>query len=472
MSKTKSFKINALLNTIKQCCAIIFPMITFPYVSRVLGVEGYGEYNFAVSVVSYFTLFAGLGVNSYAVREGAKIRENMLDFRNFANEVFSINMVSTFLAYVFMLFLIFSWNRLDNCKIIMLIISLNILTTTIGTDWINVVFEDFYFITIRYIICQTLGVLFILLFVKSYNDLYLYAFFGNFGTISANLINVFYIRKKLDIKIHFTFKMNLRKHLKPILILFGNAVSAMIYLYSDSTMLGIFIGDIAVGYYAVASKIYALVKQVLNAIASAAIPNVSHDMQIKDYRLSKKINELLGILLIFVLPCVTGLQCVGKEVIIVLSSAEYINANSALFILSISLIFSTVACIFINVVMLSNGMDKEILISSLISGVVNIVLNLILIPIYSINAAAFTTLVSEFIMMLRGYWYTRKIVKIQVIKYIIIGTLGGVWVFGVCQFLKILITNSFLYLTCCILVSAIGYLAFLFIYFRRSKAEN
>ena len=93
--QSKSFKVNAILNIVKQFSAIIFPLITFPYVSRALGVESYGRYNFSSSIISYVSLLAGLGISSYAIREGARIRDNKEKFLKFANEVFSINVVST-----------------------------------------------------------------------------------------------------------------------------------------------------------------------------------------------------------------------------------------------------------------------------------------------------------------------------------------------------------------------------------------
>ena len=99
IKKKKSVGINAVLNIIKQCCAIIFPLITFPYASRVLGVENYGKVNFGTSIISYFTLLAGLGITNYAIREGARIRDDKKNFSAFVNEVFTINVVTTLISY-------------------------------------------------------------------------------------------------------------------------------------------------------------------------------------------------------------------------------------------------------------------------------------------------------------------------------------------------------------------------------------
>ena len=92
-----------MLNSLQTLLNLIFPLITFPYVSRVLSVSGMGKYNFANSIISYFVLIAGLGISRYAVREGAKIREDKLQFSKFASRIFSINLCSTLISYLYCL---------------------------------------------------------------------------------------------------------------------------------------------------------------------------------------------------------------------------------------------------------------------------------------------------------------------------------------------------------------------------------
>ena len=96
----KSLKLNMLLNAIKNLMAIIFPLLSFPYVSKTLGVESLGKYNFAVSVITYITLIAGLGIETYAIREGAKYRDDREKMSRFASQIFSINTISTAFAFL------------------------------------------------------------------------------------------------------------------------------------------------------------------------------------------------------------------------------------------------------------------------------------------------------------------------------------------------------------------------------------
>lgn len=433
----KSLKINAALNIIRQVCAIVFPLITFPYVSRTLGVEAYGKVNFSTSILSYISLLAGLGVSSYAIREGARIRDDRKRFERFADEVFSINVVSTLISYVVLAVLVLFWSKLDAYRALIGILSVNILLTTLGTDWINTIYEDFLYLTVRYVICQTIAVAATLLFVKGPEDVALYAVCSNMGMMLANASNLFYIRKKLGIRLKLTWKMNVRRHLRPIMLLFGNMISSMIYLYSDTTMLGVFIGDAAVGFYTVSSRIYSLIKQLINAVSGVLVPRLSHDLESKSGGESNgSVHTVLGILTVVVFPIALGMICMGREIIVLIAGEAYAAAYPALAILSIALIFATYACIYISVVMLAQRKDREILFASSVSALTNIVLNFILIPRYSYNAAAFTTLVSEFLMLAMGVYYTRRTISLKIGGYLLLAVAGCAEVVPICAAAK------------------------------------
>ena len=164
--KVKSLKINVILNMIRTIMQLIFPLITFPYASRVLGTESLGKVNFTTSVISYFVLIASLGINSYAIREGASLRENRDKFEHFANEIFSINVISTFITYVLMFITFLLVPKFRGGYLILLLIQItNIAFTTLGVDWIYNIHEEYLYITIRSICVQLISM--VALFVLS-----------------------------------------------------------------------------------------------------------------------------------------------------------------------------------------------------------------------------------------------------------------------------------------------------------------
>lgn len=268
-----SVKKNAVLNVIKQACSILFPLITYPYVSRVLGSTSYGIYSFADSIVSYAVLIAGLGISTYAIREGSPIRDNQKKINQFSSEIFSINVISTIVAYLLLFFSIFVSTKIMADRNVIFVRSIMIILTTIGVDWINNIYEDFSYITIRYIVFQTISLVLMFAFVRSTRDILIYTFITVIAAAGGNVLNVFYVRKYVRIK--FVLR-GLSKHIKPIIILFANNVAVAIYVNSDITMLGFYVTNSQVGIYALASKIYNLAKLMINALIIALMPRLSY----------------------------------------------------------------------------------------------------------------------------------------------------------------------------------------------------
>lgn len=272
-----SVKTNALLNVIRQCCTIVFPLITIPYVSRVLGVDAYGQVNYCASIVAYITLVAGLGVSNYAIREGSRIRDDKKRFECFASQVFSINIVSTVIAYAVMAAMLVVWGGTDANRVIIVILSFNVLLTTLGTDWVNTVYEDFAYLTVRYIVCQGAAVALTLLLIHGPQD---------FTSMPSSRISVpsvlaFLISSTSIVSRALSYASLVRS------TSFATGVQSCycsaiwlprLYINADTTMLGLMVGEIAVGYYAVASKICSIVKQLVNAISNVLVPRLPNSL--------------------------------------------------------------------------------------------------------------------------------------------------------------------------------------------------
>lgn len=462
--KKRSLKVNAILNVIKQMCSIIFPMITFPYASRVLGAFNYGKINFGSSIISYITLIASLGISTYAIREGAKVRNDHKKLSRLCDELFSINIISTVIAYAILFLLIIFWKRLDGYATLLIIQSLTVLFTTIGTDWINTIYEDYLFLTVRYLICQTFSLILMFIIVRTRNDYLNYAFASVINIAMANVINIGYIRKTYKLHPKFTIKINAKKHMKPIMALFGTAIASMIYINSDVTLLGIFKDEGEVGLYSVSAKIYNLVKQLLNALLIVSIPRISHEIANSDRKVVENhLSNILHTLLIIIFPASIGLLMLSKNIILLFSGNQYLNAYTSLQILSVALVFATLACFYINVVMIPYNQEGKVLFATGLSAVANILLNIILIPFWGQNAAALTTLIAEMIMTILGIYYTRKNITIRMTKPLIIGAGSGIGVGAVCYLVLLFIGNMLLQIVLSVVLSVIFYIVYIFI---------
>lgn len=397
MNKEKSIKTNAALNVIKQCCSVLFPLILYPYITRILGSAQFGRISFAVSIIEYGIILAALGIPTYAVREASRIRDDKEKSITITSQVFSISLLSLFMTLVLLFVCVLFIPRLRQDWLLYSILSINIVSFIIGRDWINTIYEDYFYISIRFIVFKLISLILIFIFVKNSSDFLKYAIITVVADSGAYLFNIIYTQKYLPYKI--TNKIDFKKHLKPILYLFCTTVAVKIYIQSDITILGLFRSESEVGVYSLATKIYSVIKALLNAIIFVTIPRVSYYLGNKDLNsIEKLLFELKETLIVLVFPCVVGAILLSNNIVYLMGGKEFIQGTSAFVILTLSLYFAVLACYYAQAVLIPFRLEKKYFIFTSISALVNIALNIALIPLWGINAAALTTFLSEFII--------------------------------------------------------------------------
>ena len=408
--KKKSLALNAFLNSLRSVLNIVFPLITFPYISRILTVEGIGAYNFSSSIVSYFLMIAALGISNYAIREGAKYRNDKNKIERFSSEVFTINIASTLVAYVLLFLCLIVFSKLHTYILCILIFSLQIFFTTIGTEWIYQVYEDYTYITVRSIIFQIISIVLLFVFVRKPNDYLNYAAITVFSAVGANVLNFIHARQYCHI--HLVFHFNWKNHIIPILILFATSVTVMIYVNSDVTLLGLMKNNYVVGIYSVSSKIYLMVKTVINALVMVTIPRLAvfyGRKKIKNY--NEILANLTNTLVTLVLPASVGLFMLSKEVILIISGSKYLRATNSLQILCFAYFFAVLNYVLNDGVLIVTKREKYALRGTVVSAIINIVFNLIFIPFLNENAAAISTVLAEMSLFIMDYHYSKDIVN-------------------------------------------------------------
>lgn len=455
--KNKFIGVNALLNAIKTIFSIIFPLITFPYISRVLGVENIGIYNFSTSVVSYFTLLAGLGINTYAIREGARYRNNKKDISEFCSEVFSVNLISTLISYGILAVCLFFLPSLHDDALIITILSVSICFTTLGCEWVFNIYEEFGYITIRTILFQILSVILMFVFVKNKHSLIQYALITVLATSGANIINIFARKKFCDIR--FCFGRKSKKHLLPILILFANSIAMTIYINSDVTILGLISGNYYVGLYSVATKVYTMLKSLLGALIIVSTPRLSSYLGADNKKQYVETSSIiLNALITIAVPAMVGTFALSDEIVLILSGREYIAASMALKILSVALVFSIFSWFYTSCVLVVNKQDRSVLKATTLAAVVNIVLNVILIPYFNQNAAALTTALAEFVSAFVCYLYGRKYFHTNFQKNDIISVLmGSLLILLICYLVRLCISSLCVSIAVSVVISMLVY---------------
>ena len=468
--KTTSLGINAALSGVKTICSVIFPLITFPYAARILQVNNMGVYNFCASVCSYFTLLAGLGVNTYAVREGARYRDDRHKMSEFASEVFSINIVSTIIAYLALFVCIMTLPVLRDDAKVLLTLSVSILFTTIGCEWVFNIYEDFIYITIRSIAFQFLSLVLMFILVRTKSDLIQYTAVTVIASVGSEIFNALARRKYCKTK--FIIKKSMLLHITPILVLFANSIATTLYINSGVTMLGVLSGDYYTGLYSVSSKVYSMIKTVLGALIVVSIPRLSAYLGKDDkWQFSAMANKILNSLLVILIPAVVGLFMLSENVILILSGREYIGATTSLQILSLALFFSIFSWFYTSCILIPNRQEGRVLIATIIAAIVNIALNFIIIPFLKQDGVAVSTCAAEFVSAAICLWFGRDYFRSKiVIKDIVSTVIGCLGILGICMFIFDNIHSVFLS-TIVALFSSILVYGILLIAFKNSIAE-
>lgn len=457
--KKKSLALNTILYMMKTLASIFFPFITFPYISRILLAEGVGKYNFSNSYISYFMLIAGLGISTYAIREGARIRDNREKFSHFASEIFTINICSTTISFVLLMFSLVAIPALERYKPIIMIMSLTLPLTALGTDWIFNIYEDFAYVAIRSIAFQIISMLLMFVLVKTADDVALYASISVFASVGANILNYKHACKYFKHKLCFSRKI--KAHLKPVFILFASAIASQVYINADITMLGLMKGDYATGIYSASTKTYNMIRLLLSAVISIILPRLSYIKETdseKEYK--NRVNSFFNGYMCIVIPACVGLYCISKRIVLLLSGEGFIDAVTSLKILCFALIFSLLGSIIANSVLIINGQEKIILKATCIGALLNIIGNIFFIRWYSYNGAAITTLVSELIVFFIQIFYASKLIKINgALKNIVKISVGIIGIVLWCTFINLFHTNNILNVIFCIIGASIIYLS-------------
>lgn len=466
----KRLGLNALLNGIKQCCSIIFPLITFPYISRVLGSEEYGKYSFSYSVTNYFILLAALGIYTYAIREGAKMRDRQKELNRFCSQVFSINVFSAIISLFLLIVAIFILPKLSGYKSYILIQSTAIVMAVIGTDWVNGIFEDYLYITVRYIAVQIICLFAMFIFVKRPEDIIQYCIISVLATNGGNLINIFYVRKYA--KIHFTFNINLKRHLLPLLILFVNSIAITIYVNSDITMLGFFESDTQVGVYSFSSKIYNLLKQLINAIIVVSVPRISYVIKNKIDEYKTLMNEIYSALNIILLPIIVGMFFMSDSIIMLAGGEQFLSGGIVLKILSFATFFAIYASFITNCILIVNMQEKFCLQATIISAIVNVGMNFVLMPSLGMIGAAITTVLAELVNFVIQLYFSKEFFDWRILNFkpILSCVFGSAIIGLICTICNLTFDEPSVKMIAAVSISIIAYMIVL-VYYKNPYAE-
>lgn len=388
-----------IMNGILTMSSIIFPLITFPYVSRILLPTGNGKINMALSVVAYFAMFAQLGIPTYGVRACAKVRDDKEELSRVVHELLMIGLMVTVAVYVAFAGAVIFVPKFRAEKELYMIVGATILLNTIGAEWLYRALEKYTYITVRSVIFKLVAIVAMFLLVKEPSDYLIYGAIAIFAGSASNILNFLNLKKLIYVKRVGGYK--LKRHMKMIIVFFSMSVATTVYTNLDNIMLGFMKGDEAVGYYSAAVKIKTLLVALITSASTVLLPRASYyvDKGLLDdfYAILKKAMHLVVALAV---PCAAYFMLYAREGILLLSGSEYEGAIVPMIIIMPTIILIGMSNVIGIQMLVPLGREKDVLYSEIAGATADFILNLILIPIIGVAGAAVGTLVAEIVVLM------------------------------------------------------------------------
>lgn len=401
-----SIKKNFLYSSALTVSGYIFPFITYPYVSRVLGVNNIGICNFVDSIINYFILFSMLGISVLGVREIAKVNGSPQKVSRVFSDLLSLNAIFTILSLIALCFSILFIPQFYEYRSLMFIGLLKLVFNFLQIDWFFQGIENFKYVTLRGVMIKALYVLLVFIFIRDSSDYKVYYLLSVLMVVFTALINIMYCRHFVDIKIKgisFLF------YIKPFCILGIYALLTSMYTSFNIAYLGFVSGEIEVGYYTTATKLYTIFLALFTAFTGVMIPRMSSlvaENKMEEFkRISRKSSDIL---FSFSIPLIIYTSIFAPQIIMLISGKGYEGAILPMRIVLPLILFIGYEQILICHILMPLKKDKAILINSIIGASVGILLNILLVPYWGSIGSSIVWLLSEIAVLCSAQSFVKK----------------------------------------------------------------
>ena len=438
-----SLKKNFIYQTGYQVLATALPLITTPYINRVLGAEQLGTYTYVANIANYFTIFAMLGFNNYGSKMIAATKHNENEL---AHTFSSIRKLQCLMATVVVaIYLLFISLCIPEHKSLYFIESLWIINCFIDINWFFWGMEKVKLTVNRNLIIKLITLLGVFIFVRSRNDILIYAFILVIGTILSDIYLISQVKKY--VKGTKTTFYEMIAHIKPCIALFIPIVAMSIYQQMDKTMLGVLSTYEQVGYYSSADKIVNIPLGIITGLGTVSLPRIVSlisENKIMEYK--KVVEKSISLVMFMCSAIAFGILAVSQEFVPLFFGREFLPCVSLVSFLTFVIFFKAISIVLVNQILIPNDNEKYYIISVFIGAFINLILNYSLIRKFDAVGAVYATLISELIVcfiqifICFNYLNTLKIIG-KNFQYIILGIL----MYGLVRKVAVLIKDTSLF---------------------------
>ena len=427
----KSVKANYLFNLINSASQLLFPLITFPYASRIMMADGIGQVNFFQSIISYISLFTCLGIPMYAIREVAKVRDNPEKMTRITVEILLLHAFLTLLGYMAVAVICLTVTKVQTDIPLFLLLSATIFFTAIGCEWFYQGIEDFKYVAIRGLLVKLLSVVLLFLFVKTKEDILWYGAYTVLGVLGGNIFNFIRLRKYLHRDVIDFRALHPLRHLKPALHVFALNVVISIYLQLNNVLLGFMKDAEAVGYFTAATKIMMITMSISSSLGAVIMPRTSNliaEGRMDEFRIL--IQKSYDFVMALAMPMTVGLIFTSPSIILLLSGEGFAPAVLTSQIVASNILMVGLSGVMGIQVLYPLGKINIVILCTLIGAAVNVFFNVLLIPRYGHNGTAVAYMLAEVAVTVSMFLIGRKYIPIQFLKKQHLHYVGGGIVMG------------------------------------------
>lgn len=410
---TMSVKKNYLYNLLYQMTSVLLPVLTIPYVSRVLSADGIGINTVTYANTQYFILLGSLGISIYATKKIATIREKKDKLKKTFWEIFSIQFTGCILAYmVFALTL----GQSHKYGVFYMLQGFYILAAAVDISWYFLGIENFKNASLRSFFAKIISVILIFIFVKTRDDLWKYILINAGTMFVGQLIMWFYVGKDM-LKVKEIGKLKIAMHIMPILALFVPQIATQVYTVLDKTMIDLFKGAVEAGYYDQSQKIVRILLSVVTSLGIVMLPRIANLFSKDDLNeVKKSLRKAFVVISFLSIPITFGLIGISDKFVPILFGNEFLSVIPLTKISPVLVIIIGLGNVFGTQYLLAIGKNKEYTASVCIGALVNFCFNLLLIPRFAAMGAVIATVSAELSIALIQFWFARVVFDFTWIK--------------------------------------------------------
>lgn len=435
--KIHSVKFNFIMNFIMSASSIVFPLITFPYISRVLMATGNGKVATASAVVAYFNMFASLGIPTYGIRACAKVRDDKKALSKTAQELIIINSITMLISCVVFAFTVILVPEFAAEKELYLINGIGLALNVFAVTWLYNALEQYAYITVINMITKLFSLILMFLLIKRPEDYVIYGGITVFASSASYVFNFIYARKFITLK--KIGKYNFRVHMAPILKFFAMSAAISVYTNLDVVMLQFMQGDAEVGYYNAAIKVKTILVTLITSLGTVLLPRLSYYVKKeKTEDFYRMIGKAVNFVVVAGLPLTIYFMLYASESIQFLAGDGYQGAVLPMIILMPTVLLIGMSNITGIQILTPQNQEQKVLNSIVCGAVADFLLNLVLIPKMASSGAALATVIAELVVLLVQCVYLKEILKdimrdvsgMKIGAAIVVATIGGSLVKG------------------------------------------